>query len=48
MKWVSKLKFHFDAIPSKPAMQLFISTWEKSYEHIYYSPPHVLLLQETS
>ena len=24
-----------------PTIQLFISTWEKSYEDIYLSPPHV-------
>ena len=24
-----------------PAIQLFVSTWEKNYEHIYHSPPHV-------
>ena len=26
---------------SFPAIPRFVSTWEKSYEHIYHSPPHV-------
>ena len=27
-----------------PKIQLFISTWEKSYEDIYHSPPHVYVV----
>ena len=27
-----------------PAIQLFISIWEKSYGDIYYSPPHVYII----
>ena len=33
-----KVRFHL------PAIQLFISTWEKSYDHIYLSPPHVSII----
>ena len=27
-----------------PAIQLFISAWEKSYEDIYHSPPHASVI----
>ena len=32
------LQFHL------PTIQLFISTWRKSYEDIYHSPPHVYVI----
>ena len=33
-----KVRFHL------PAKQLFILTWEKSYDYIYLSPPHVSII----
>ena len=55
-KWASKLKVHFNAITASllllqlpfPCNPAFISTWDKSYEDIYPSPPRVSFLQEIS